>query len=227
MDERHSAEGTDLGQLVAEYGASLLHQFSLIAVGVVLLVVGLLLLWIAYLNFAPHFILFGSLMLIVCPIVFWRAFSTGGVRVLLFEQGFVHREGRLSRPFRWEEIEGVDLTETEHRNTSNNTSYFTHSFRIRATDGRGVVLDDVQISDGEELGRTIMREVQHCQVKARLRWALKLEAAGERDEALAAFEQLLRESPYNEIGNQAKEHILRLREPPPQSEASDTSIQGE
>jgi hypothetical protein len=163
-------------------------------------------------------------LLVVGALVVWGAFPMARLRVLLFEQGFVYREGRLVRRFRWEEIEAVDLTETAHQG-SHGVSYYTHSFRIRATGGREVVLDDTNLGGGEALGREIMREVRHCELKGLLRRALKLEAAGERDAALGCFEQLLRESPYNEIADQAREHIQRLRQPTPGGGPGTTATQ--
>jgi hypothetical protein len=71
-----------------------------------------------------------------------------------------------------------------------------------------------------------MREVRRCQVKGLLSRALRLEAAGERDAALAAFEQLLRESPYNEIAEQARAHIERLRQHHSGPGPGETAIQG-
>jgi hypothetical protein len=226
MDERHSAERHDLGELVEEYGASSLQQLILVAAGLAFVAGGLFMLWVAIATGDLLPLLPGLAGLILGAGGFWRAFSTARLRVLVFEQGFVHQEGRLGRSFRWEEIEGVDLTETEHRSTHNNSIYYTHSFRIRATGGREVVVDDTEIGGGEALGRTIMREARHSQLKGLLKRALKLEAAGERDAALAGFEQLLRESPYNEIADQAREHIQRLRQQISGDGLGETAVQG-
>jgi hypothetical protein len=226
MEGRQSAEGHDLGELVEVYGTSSLHQLILFATGLAFVAGGLFMLWVAIASGDLLPLLPSLVLLIVGAIGFWRAFSTPRLRVLLFEQGFVHQERRLGRSFRWEEIEAVDLTETEHRDTRNNILYYTHSFRIRATGGREVVVDDTEIGGGEALGRTMMREVRHSQLKGLLRRALKLEAAGERDAALAGFEQLLRESPYNEIADQAREHIQRLRQQSSGAGQGETAIQG-
>jgi hypothetical protein len=226
MDRHRSAAGYDLGELVEEYGANSLWQLLLVAVGLALFAAGLFMLWVATSPAGLLALPPGLVVLVAGALMLWRAFSLARLRILLFEQGFVHREGRLARSFRWEEIEGVDLTETEHRGRHGNANYYTHSFRIRAAGGREVVLGDEDIGGGEALGRQIMREVQHAHLKGLLRQALKLEAAGEREAALAGFEQLLRESPYNEIADQAREHIQRLRGPAPGSEPGKTAIQG-
>lgn len=226
MEERRSAEGHDLGDLVEEYGANSLGQLLLVTGGLAFLAGGLFMLWVA-ISPGGLLALFPGLGLPVAgALMLWTAFSMARLRVLLFEQGFIHREGHLARSFRWDEIEGVDLTETEHQDRHGRVSHYTHSFRIRASGGREVVLNDEAIGGGESLGRQIMREVQHCRLKGLLRRALKLEAAGERDAALADFEQLLRESPYNEIADQAREHIQRLRQPAPGSGPGETAIQG-
>jgi outer membrane protein assembly factor BamD (BamD/ComL family) len=49
-------------------------------------------------------------------------------------------------------------------------------------------------------------------LKNLLQQALRLESAGEWSQALVAFEKLLKESPYNEIADQARAHIQRIRE---------------
>jgi len=105
----------------------------------------------------------------------------------------------------------VHLTETEVRDQYGNIKGYYHTFRVHTT-GRGVVIiEDREIGDGEELGRTIIREVKRYEVLGRLRQALVLENAGHREAAIFCFEQLLRECPYNEIAHQAKEHLRQLR----------------
>jgi Family of unknown function (DUF6585) len=211
MDGQHTTEEPDLGERVEEYRASSLRQLVLIALGLALVAGGLFLLWVATSPGGLLALLPCLAMLGIGAFVFWRAFSMARLRVVLFEKGFIHWEGQLATSFSWGEIEAVDLTETEHRGKYGNALYYTHSFRIRAAGGREVALDDTNIGDGEALGRAIMREVRHCQLTGLLRRALSLEAAGQRDAALDAFEQLLRESPYNEMADQVREHIERLR----------------
>jgi hypothetical protein len=184
------------------------------AVGVFLVAGGLFLIWLA-ISTGDRLALLGGVlgvpMLLLGAVMLWQAFSLTQLSIRLYEQGFVYRKGRLVMPFRWEEIETVNLTETEHRGRYGNTLYYTHSFDIRAAT-REIVLNDTEVGDGEKLGRAIMREVQHYQLKRLLRKALLLEAAGERAVALSTFEQVVCESPYNQIADQAREHIQRLRQ---------------
>jgi hypothetical protein len=134
------------------------------------------------------------------------------LRVLLYEDGFVHIKGRLVQTFRWDEIESVFLTEIEHRHRNGQSTY-SHLFRIRTWGGvREIQFLDGDLRDGEDFGRTIMREVQRVKLKGLLKKAMQCEAAGKWNEAVAAFEQVERDSPYNEIGKQAREHIERLRQ---------------
>lgn len=225
MAGQNSTQGPDLGELVEEYRANSLRQLILVAFGLAFFAGGAFLLWLAASPGGFLALLPGLVLPIIGGLAFWRAFAMARIRVQLFEQGFVHWEGRLRSSFRWEEIERVDLTETEHRDKNGNVMYYTHSFRIRAAGGGGVVLNDTDVGGGEELGRTIMREVRHRQLKDLLRRALQLEAAGERDAALAGFEQLLRDSPHNEMGAQAREHIERLRQHNPGAGPGGTSVQ--
>jgi hypothetical protein len=215
MDEHHSADEHDLGELVDVYRASSLKQLLRLIVGAAFIGAGVLMLRDPS-AFERWDILFPAVVCLVVGAggVLW-AFSVTRLRVLLYERGFVYREGRRARTFRWDEIEAVDLTETAHQDRQGNILYYTHSFRIRTPDGREAVLNDTQIGDGETCGRTIMREVRHCKLMALLKVALRLEAAGKNVEASDAFEQLLRESPYNELADQAREHLQRLRQSAP------------
>jgi hypothetical protein len=211
MTRKIYPEGHELGELVEEYGASSFTRALRLALALALVALGLFLLWLAV-SVRDGLLLLPSLALLLAGVyVIWVAFRfRAGLRVLLFEGGFVHLEGGRARRFRWEEIESVHLTETQCLDRCGNAAAYTHSFRIRAAGGREVVLDDTEIGGGEDLGRAIMREVQHFQLKGLLRRALQLEAAGEWALALATFEELLCESPYNEIADQAREHIQRL-----------------
>src|SRR6516165_325838 len=102
MHGRHSAEGHDLGELVEAYGANSLRQLLLIAFGLAFVAGGLFLLWVAIAPGGLLALLPSLVMLIAGAFLVWQAFSMARLRVLLFEQGFLHREGRLARSFRWE-----------------------------------------------------------------------------------------------------------------------------
>jgi hypothetical protein len=151
----------------------------------------------------------------------WHAISMARLRMRLFEQGFVHAKGRVIKSFRWEEIETVDLSQLTNQPDLYGTIHF---FRFRTAGGQEVVLELGKIIGAEDLGRIVMREVRHSQLKGLLRRGLNLEAAGAWGAALAAFEQLLSESPYNEIADQARDHIRRCREQKSAHRPGDDSI---
>jgi hypothetical protein len=207
--EKLSSVSCSLGELVEEYNTNTLSpglQAFWLQIIVVMLLAGCCMIYMLWAgdgfdsHLATQLLCFGAVVVILGVVTLWKMFHRPGIRILLFEEGFVHQQDRLVSSFRWEEIAGVDLTETEHRDRYHEgASHYTHSFRIRTAGGREVVVDDAVIGGGEELGRTIMREVQHVRLKGLLKRALSLEAAGERDAALDAFERLLRKSPYNEI----------------------------
>jgi hypothetical protein len=208
----------DLGDLIDVYRGSYFQQLlcgigglAFVCIGCLPLVVGSYVLP-NHLAFRVLEILLGLFLIAIGSLALWGAvFYFGRLRALVYEQGFVLKNGRSIQTFRWEELQPVELTETTHIRNGQ-VSHYTHTFRIRAWDGREVFLEDTDYSSGEDLGRTIMREVQRRALKNLLQQALRLESAGEWSQALVAFEKLLKESPYNEIADQARDHVQRIRE---------------
>jgi hypothetical protein len=204
-----SVEKRDLGLFVERYSP---NPFTQSLGGILCTICMLLSLW----GYFKGGGLYASLLLVLLGLLF----LVGGIayrywipfHVLLYEDGFVFVDGSSVQSFRWDEIETVFLTEIEHRHRNGQSTY-SHDFRIRTWGGvREIKLSDDDVRQGEDLGRTIMREVQRVKIKALLKRAMQREAAGEWKEALAAFEEVVRESPHNEIGNQARNHIERLRQ---------------
>jgi hypothetical protein len=223
LSEATSEARSDLGDLVEEYKAQPLKRLLVGGAGFVLTPLGgLALVWAAASSGSeplgdiwPVFV-FGPILLVAGGLLIWLAFFwMGRTRFLLHDGGFVYASAGAKQSFRWQDLVRVQLTEIEHRDRYGNTTSYSHVFRIYAANGQEIVLDDRDIGDGEELGRTIMRELRLAQLKELLKMALSMEAAGEVGPAMAAYEQLFKESPYNQIGEQARERMERLRQTPP------------
>jgi hypothetical protein len=213
MAEKVSGEEHELGELVREYRADPVHLLHGVVFFLTWFLAGLCLLWLAPPLPPPNSPLV-TVAVVLLLLLFgggglWHVISMARLRMRLFEQGFVHAKGRVIKSFRWEEIETVDLSQLTNLPDVYGTKRF---FRFRTAGGQEVVLDVGAIIGAEDLGRTVMREVRHSQLKGLLRRALSLEAAGAWGAALAAFEQLLSESPYNAIADHARDHIRRCRE---------------
>jgi hypothetical protein len=212
-----STAAAHLGDLIDVYKGNSFLQLLCGVVGLTLVLCGCILM-VGGSNIFPNhlgfrvaevvlgllLVLFGGLSLCI------GIFYFGRLRALVYEQGFVLKNGRSVQTFRWEELQSVQLTEATHMQDGQ-LSHCTRTFRIRAWDGREAVVGDTDYSRGEDLGRTIMGEVQRHALRNLLRQALRLAAAEEWSLALAAFEKLLSESPSNEIADQARTHFQRMR----------------
>jgi hypothetical protein len=209
-------EARDLGALITEYRANSCMQLGYVILGAVFVPVGFVLLFGNRDWFPDHFIFralqvgMGLFMICAGPLALWVSlFIMTRLRVLLFEEGFVVVDRRIVRTLRWEQIAEIRMTEKAHTRNGE-PMYYTYSFAIRTRDGAELLLDDT-LAGVEQLGRTIMRETKRHELKASLKAALGLETAGHWHEAIAAFEQVLRASPYNEIADQAREHVEQIR----------------
>jgi hypothetical protein len=193
-------ETRDLGELQAEYGPGPLFQYG-IAAGLLLVAIPVTALALgirvpAAVAAAPFFgILLIATRLVRRPM---------GVR--LFDRGFVVCRGRAADGYAWGEVSRVDHTEELDQNGMT----VEHRFTVRFVDG-GLVELDPRIAGVEELGRTISRQTGRAKLLTLVRLAMALEGKGKRAEAIAAFEQVARGSPYNDLGAQAREHLTRLR----------------
>jgi Family of unknown function (DUF6585) len=213
-----STEAPDLGNLIDVYKGNSFQQLLYGVVGLTLALFGCILMVGAANIFPNHLgfriaeIMLGALLVLVGGLLLCTGvFYVGRLRALVYEQGLVLKNGRSVQTFRWEELQPVQLMEATHLRNGQ-ISHYTHTFRIRTWDGREAVLEATDYSRGEDLGRTIMREVQGHALKKLLKSALKPEAAEEWNLAWAAFEKLLSESPCDETAEQANMHIQEIRE---------------
>jgi tetratricopeptide (TPR) repeat protein len=167
--------------------------------------------------------------------------------VLICEKGLVAVLGRSVRAHDWEDITSVDHREVfvdryykpvytlrvlAHR--AGNAVTISNEGNIAAMDLRYLRSRhflEISLKDGSQLdlgylgaiesaARVLMRELQRNAVKNLLKEAIGLDARGQFERAIVAFEEVIRKSPYNEIAEQAKTRIAELRAKVATSDAS-------
>lgn len=160
---------------------------------------------------ALFFIAVGSGLAIVGGIAIDRVLTAMRMRVLLFDGGFVWADEEDVRGYRWDQIASVHLVEIPHCHHGR-VIYRTHSFEITSRDGHVVWLEKGDLRGNEELGQAIARAVRNDKTRAAQAAALRLEADGQWESALAIFERIAAESPDADIAAEARVHSHRLRQ---------------
>ena len=166
-----------------------------------------------FVAFSVCFLLGGGAL--VCSAI-W----TGGRRIILHEKGFVTIVGRTTRVFSFADVVHIEFTEIEHPGSHYGESAYTYRVEVRLRDG--VLVFDDTVSDVENLGRELMRAVERFRLLALLTEAIKLEGQGDQAGAAALYAEVTRRSPYNEIGEQARERLKMLPAADPNTPPSAT-----
>lgn len=121
------------------------------------------------------------------------------MRVELYEQGVVVSRRGVAAGDAWEVEEWVSFVEVVDQYMKT----LAHHLILHPRRGGQFELEP-RIIGREELGRTINRRGR---VRALVRRTLQQECAGDLNGGIATFESAATHSPYNDLGDQAREHV--------------------